>query len=324
MCFLAKNLNIQEGILQIKKLKPILLMLFIGLSGQLHCSAADAENPSVPVNPEYRQELGHVVTIKEDELPWELDTYARYMPYQGADAQSGKVAIVDSASELSYDAKLFGELPVEFAIGSRYIGIDNTTSVNLPSRLTQISFGAETILPFFFDKTYFAVGLAPSFYSDNWNINSSSFRIPQRYFFIYQANQKLAFICGVEVIPDFEDAVSPILGFIYKPNDRLAFNITPSKPEITYGLSDRLTLLLEADMSCDEFEVNKDNLKNVVLEYNEMHLGTGVKYQVNKNIQSSISGGFIFNRSIKYKDDDLGKVSLKNGLYTELRVNISI
>jgi len=61
-----------------------------------------------------------------------------------------------------------------------------------------------------------------------------------------------------------------------------------------------------------------------VLEYNEMHLGTGVKYQVNKNIQSSISGGFIFNRSIKYKDDDLGKVSLKNGLYTELRVNISI
>jgi len=62
----------------------------------------------------------------------------------------------------------------------------------------------------------------------------------------------------------------------------------------------------------------------VVLEYNEMHLGTGVKYQVNKYIQSSISAGYIFNRSIKYREDNLGKVSLKDGLYTELRVNISI
>jgi len=324
MCFLAKNLNLQEGILQIQRLKPVLLILFIGLFVQAHCLAADAQNPPGEVSPEYRQELGHVIAVKEDDSLWELDTYARYMPYRGANAQSGKVAITESASELSYDAKFFGELPVEFAIGSRYIGIGNTTSVKLPSRLTQISFGAETILPFFFDKTYFTVGLAPTFYTDNWDLNSSSFRLPQRYFLIYQANEKLVFICGVEVIPDFDDPVSPILGFIYQPNDRLTFNITPSKPEITYDLNDKLTLLLEADMSCDEFEVTRDNLKNVVLEYNEMHLGTGVKYQVSKYIQSSISAGYIFNRSIKYREDNLGKVSLKDGLYTELRVNISI
>jgi len=310
---------------RIKKFKLTLFILLIILFSQIYCLAADAaETVTVPADPGYRQELGHVVAIKQDDSPWELDSYVRYMPSRGAHAQSGRVAVTDSASELSYDMKVFGELPVELAIGSRYIGINNTTSVTLPAKLTQISFGAETTFPFFFDKTYFTVGLAPSFYSDNWSINPSSFRIPQRYFLIYQANQKLVFICGVGVFPDFDDVVEPILGFIYQPNDRLTFNITPSKPEITYDLNDKLTLLLEADMSSNEFEVDKDNLKNVVLEYNEMHLGTGFKYQVNKNIQSSVSGGYIFNRSIKYRDDDLGKLSIKDGLYTEFRVDISI
>lgn len=291
-------------------------MLFLVLSRPILCLAEDAQ-------PQYRQELGHVVTIKEDELAWELDTYSRYMPSTGAHSQEGGVAITDTASELSYDAK-FGELPVEFAIGSRYIGINNTTSVQLPAKLTQVSFGAETILPFFFDKTYFTVAVAPTFYTDNWGMSSSSFRIPQRYFFIYQASEKLVFIGGVEVIPDFDDAVCPIVGFIYQPNDRLTFNITPSQPEISYDLNDKLTLLLEGDMSCEEFEVTRGDLKNVILEYNEMHLGTGFRYQANKNIRSSASAGYVFDRSIKYRHEELGKVSIKGGLYTEFRVDISI
>ena len=310
--------------MQKQEFKPVLFVLFIVLFGQVYCLGADTETAAVLVNPEYRQELGRVIAIKEDELPYELDSYVRYMPSCSVDAKSGKVAVTDSASEFSYDLKVFGELPVELAIGSRYIGINNTTSVKLPAHLTQISFGVETILPFFFDKTYLTLGLAPSFYSDSWNFNSSTFRLPQRYFFIHQFDKKLTFICGVGVFPSFKDVVEPILGFIYKPDGRLTFNITPSKPEITYVFNDKLTLLLEADMSEDEFEVTKDNLKNTVLEYNEMHLGAGVKYQVNKYIQSSISGGYIFNRSIKYRDDDLGKVGIKNGLYTELRVDISI
>ncbi|MFA6130172.1 MAG: DUF6268 family outer membrane beta-barrel protein [Candidatus Omnitrophota bacterium] len=307
-----------------RKCKLALFALFIGLFLRPYWQEAYAEESAAPENADYHQKLGHVIEEKEKEPPYELDSYVRYMPSRGARSQQGKVAVTDSASEFSYDFKAFGKLPVELAIGSRYIGIHNTTGVKLPSRLTQLSVGAETTLPLFFDKTYFTIGLAPSFYTDNWNFNSSSFRIPQRYFFIYQPDKKWIFICGVGVFPDFENVVEPILGFIYKPDDRLTFNIVPSRPEITYAVNDKLTLLLEAEMSADEFEVGKDNLKNVVLEYNETHLGTGFKYQVNKYIQTSVSAGYIFNRSIKYRDENLGKVGIKNGLYTELRLDISV
>lgn len=302
----------------------ILFALFIGLFSQAHLYDVYAEESGAAVKSVYRQKLGQVIEVKKEELPCELDSYVRYMPSQQARAQSGKVAVTDSASEFSYDVKIFGKLPVELAVGSRYIGINNTTDIKFPARLTQLSVGAETVLPFFFNKTYFVLGFAPSFYSDNWNLNSSSFRIPQRYFLIYQPDQKWTFICGVGVYPDFKDVVIPILGFIYKPDSRLTFNIVPNKPEITYDLSDKLTLFFEGEISEDEFEVDKDNLKNVVLEYNEMHLGAGVKYRVNKYIQSSISAGCVFNRSIKYRHEELGKAGIKNGLYTELRLDISI
>ena len=39
---------------------------------------------------------------------------------------------------------------------------------------------------------------------------------------------------------------------------------------------------------------------------------------------SSLTAGSVFNRSIKYRDDSLGKVGIKNGLYTELRVDMVI
>ena len=279
---------------------------------------------SVSTAADYRQQLGKIVAVEEEFYHHDLDSYVRYMPSCGADAQSGKVALIESAAEYSYTMKVFDQLPIEFALGTKYIGITNSTAVKLPSVLTSTAFGAETTLPFFnFKKTYFTIGLAPRFNTDNWSISSSAFSLSQRYFFIYQANDKLTFIAGVSITPHENDPLMPILGFIYKPNDRLTFNIIPKQPEISYVLTKKFTLFGQADITMDEYKVTKDDLKNAVLEYNEIHAGAGLRYEVNKYIQSSISLGGIFNRSIKYQNN-FGKVKLDNGMYTEFRVEIAI
>ncbi len=54
----------------------------------------------------YRQVLEEVVVKEEEYFPQELDSYARYMPSRGAKAQSGKVGIIDSAAEYSYEIKV--------------------------------------------------------------------------------------------------------------------------------------------------------------------------------------------------------------------------
>lgn len=278
------------------------------------------------ISSKFRQELESVITEEKEaeEFNQVLDSYMRFMPSRGVDAMSGKIRIIDTDGEYSYDFKLLDKLPVEISLNQRYIGIENSTEIELPAHLVGLSTGIESTLPFLkFGKTHLRLGVYPAFYDDDWNFHSSSFRMPSRFLLIHKPNSLWTFILGVAVYPDFETKVWPILGFIYKPNDKLTFNIVPERPNIAYLLNDKLTIFTEGGGCYDEFEVTKDDLKNVVLQYKELHLGAGIKYRLNKFIKSSISSGWIFNRQLKYRDS-LGKVNIKDGVYSEFRVEIKI
>jgi hypothetical protein len=270
------------------------------------------------------QGVSFALDEREDCMEQVLDTYVRFMPAASAKASSGKVELIKAESEYSCEVKAFGKLPVKFSVGTEYIGIDDTLStLELPAHLNGLSTDIETTFPFFkYENMYMRVGVSPSFYADDWDFPSSSFRIPSRYFLIYRPNDMWTFIGGVAVFPDFEDEVLPIAGFIYRPNDKLTFNLVPKRPAITYMLNDRVSLFTEGSMALNsEFEVSRDNRKNEVLRYKESRLGAGVTYQPKSFIATSLSVGGVFDRSLRYKHDE-GKVSLKNGMYTEARVVI--
>ncbi len=282
-----------------------------------------AQSAEVVSIEDYRQEMGKAVVIQEEPYAQEWDTRVRFYPAARAKNQSGKVGLASVGSEYSYQLKAFGKIPVEFALGSKYITINNSSSVKLPTQLTTVSFGAEATFPFFnFDKTYFTIGLAPSFYTDNWNFRSESFHLNQRYFMIYQPNEKLTFVLGAQYEPGFKPSVSPIAGVIYRPNDKLTFNILPDNPEISYALNKKWTVFAEGAWIGEEYKVTQDNMKNLVLNYNEIRAGAGVRCAINKYIESSFSVGGVFDRSLEYRQDSFGKVAIQNGLYTEFRLDI--
>jgi len=277
--------------------------------------AQDRQQP-VKLNAETQEQA-------EDKPSHQVDSYVRFIPSRCVDAMSGKVEIIESGAEYSYEFRAFDKLPIKFSLDNNYISIENTLdSVELPAHLVGLTTDIETTLPFFhFNKTYLRIGISPSFYADDWDFPSSSFRIPQRYFLVYQPDSKWTFLYGLAVYPDFENEVLPILGFIYKPNDKLVFNIIPKRPNITYSFNDRISLFAEGGSAFDEFEVTRDNTENVALRYRETRLGGGIKFRFNQYIRSSISAGGIFNRCLKYRDGQ-GKVNIKDGLYTELRIEI--
>jgi len=255
----------------------------------------------------------------------ELDSYIRYMPGRSVEAMPGKIGIIESGSECSHEYKLFSKLPVKFSLATDYISIENTTAVELPAHLFGLTSDVETTLPFFdFNKTYLRLGLSPSFYADGWDFPASSFRIPARSFLIYLPDQQWTFLAGIAVYPDFERKLLPILGFIYKPNERLTFSITPRRPNISYSLDRQFTLFAEGgDSPNSEFEVDKDGAKNVVLSYKETRLGAGIKFSPRDSLRASLSAGGVFNRSLKYRDS-LGKVNVRGGFYTEFRLELKL
>jgi len=277
---------------------------------------------------QYRQKLKETVSAPiapEENYTFEFDSFGRYMPTVDAKNQSGKVGVVDSASEFNYLFKLFGKIPTQAGVIAEYISINNSTDLLLPSKLTGVSIGMESTVPFFnLNKTFLRFGIAPSFYGDSWNIRTSNFRIPMRFFLIHTPNEKLVLIGGVAVRPNFREVVLPILGFIYMPNERWVFNIVPDRPNITYNINKKWSVFLEGDQTGGEYKVNLEDRKDQVMEYNENHAGLGTSYEFNKYLQVSLSGGYMFNRTIRYRHKDLGKVALENGAYTELRVEVTI
>lgn len=278
--------------------------------------------------PTYRQKLGAVITTEkpEEEFAHEIDSYVRYMPSGGLKDQPGKIGVIESATEYSYQFKAWGKLPIELALGYGYININKKEDVplSLPNQLTTLATGVQVTLPFFkLDKTYIRFRVEPSFLSDDWNTASSSFRIPSMCYGIYQPNEKWTFIAGVAVFPSNESAVSPIAGFIYQPNDKLTFNIIPSRPTISYDITEKFNVFAEGGMMGDEFRVSKDEFPGKTLIYNNLRAGGGLKYSINKYIDASFSAGYVFNRYLKYRDS-LGKVNLKNDLYTEFRIEAGI
>ncbi|MFA5355806.1 MAG: hypothetical protein WC301_00135 [Candidatus Omnitrophota bacterium] len=259
------------------------------------------------------------------DITCDMEVGARYEPSRGAKAQAGDVEIVKTEATFNYNLKAFGKLPVKLYLYNKYTGIDNTvTDVRLPSRLIELATGIETTLPFFdFDKTYFRIGLEPSFYSDSWEFTSSNFRIPSRFYAIYMPDPKWVFLCGLAVFPDTQTPFFPVLGFIYKPNDRLTFHIAPKRPNITYKLTDKISVFTEGSFSLNnEYEVKYDDTRTAVLRYYESYFGGGVGYKFNKYIQATLSVGGNFRRRLTY-NDSLGKINIKDGLYTQLRVTIT-
>ncbi len=260
---------------------------------------------------------------ERDDLKNQIDSYVRIIPARSVKGTSGDIKILESEAEYSHTLEFLKKLPVKFSIGSKFISIDKTIVTTLPAHLTGVSFDAEVTLPFLnINKMYLGIGVTPSFYGDKWEFASTDFRIPSRCFAIYQPNEKWTWVGGVVILPRYEDQVLPILGVIFKPDDRLNFNIISNGPEVSYSFNNRITLFLKGDFSGDEFLVNRDNSKNVVLRYAQTSIGGGIKLKINKFIRCSFSLGDAFNSTLRYRDNN-DKVGIKNGLYNEFRMEAS-
>jgi len=269
----------------------------------------------------YPERLEEEVT--DEPVTLSFDYYLLYMPTTPFVAQPGRMRIVDQAMELGMEMEA-GRLPVELTLETRYINLNNKESMNvdLPAKLTEMVYGVQTTLPVA-DNTYMRFDLKPTYASHNWNHQRSTFRMPIHSFLIHQPSERLIFVAGVAVTPGYEDPVWPIVGMIYKPTDRIAFNLVPSRPNVVYSLSDRLDLFLEGNINNTEYRVTKDGYKGAILRYSETHVGGGVKFNLSKSLTASFSSGYMMNRYLKYRDS-LGKVNLKNNAYSELRFEMGI
>ncbi len=248
---------------------------------------------------------------------------SRYISESDVDKQDGDLAVSETKFFFEHEFKLDNGMPVTISFMDKHTGINNDTAVFLPEQLEGRSLGLGTKFPAPFtqsDNYFIGVDVFPSMYTDRWDESSwSAFRMPFRTYLIYKRDENFIVIGGLSFRPNFDTTVLPIIGFIYKPNDRLAFNIASDNPNIAYQLSDKTKALLEADIVNDEYEVIRNGELGRVLLYRELSTGVGLEHHFTDAITGLVSVGGVFSRSIRYEDDQ-GKIEPDAGMYVKARL----
>ena len=247
---------------------------------------------------------------------------SRYITPSDVHASSGDVAINESEFKYEYEFKAFGELPINFSLDVKHTGIDDEVVTELPTRLEHrgLGLGAKFPIPFVDAENYYmGFDIFPSFNTDDGDLNSSAFRIPFRTYLIYKPREEFILVAGISVRPEYDTTVLPVLGLIYKLNDRLSFNLASDDPNIDYKLTSKTSVFIEFGYANDEYEVTKGGQRGIVLKYQELSSGVGVRRQLNEHIKATVSVGGVFNRRLEY-EEDTGKVVPEPAIYTEAKI----
>ena len=247
---------------------------------------------------------------------------SRYIFNSDPSAGSGHLSVNESRFDFSKDFKI-RELPLTVGFTYRETGINENLDANLPSRLVAEEFqlGTRFPLPFMDSEHYFVgVDIFPSMYTDSGDFTSSAFRIPFRTYLIYKKDENFILVLGVKIRPEFDSVAIPVIGLIYKPNDRLTFNLASSDPSITYKIDDKLTALVELNENIDEYEVTRNGQEGVVFKFNESSVGGGFKYAFTKNIEAQWTTGGVFGRYMEYRDK-VDKTVPDAGIYTSFKLS---
>jgi hypothetical protein len=295
------------------KRRYLRLALFAAITLSAAASYADVERVDQP--------LDAAIAPAEESLANEADAYILYMPYSSVENMEGKIGICESGFEYDRDTRLFGKLPVYFALNYDYMNIDKTVPIPLPVCLMNLGLDIETRLPLLNLKGFYVgIGITPSFSCDSETFGADSFLIPTRVYLIYKISDRLILAGGAVFFTDFENNTAPIGGIIYKPNDRLAFNLISDDPNITYKLNDKFEIRAEGGYSLfNQFKVHRQSDNNVLLEYSDMRIGGGVNFKPFSHFTASVSAGGDFVRRFEYPDAG-GKMDIDKGMYVQGKI----
>jgi hypothetical protein len=253
---------------------------------------------------------------------WILETGAQYSPVADVQVQPGSVSLTETFSRVGYETQMHGRLPFSVSFSASHVDIyqeEEVSQVRLPSHLEaqEIDLTGTMYMPFVDrEDVYLRIGLTPAFYTDG-EFDSGAFRVSSKIFGIYRPDNRWTWVAGLVARPDFDPVVVPVIGFIFRPDDRWEVNFASLSPGISYRLSDRVTVFSEFRVVSAEYEV--ENQGGRILRYRGWNAGGGVRYSVADSLRAQVSLGGCFNRRFKYADGD-GKVVLDDGLYADIRL----
>lgn len=152
--------------------------------------------------------------------------------------------------------------------------------------------------------------VTPFIASDFVDISSDDLGIGGAVGFRYapHGDDRLFFIVGISASSNSYTPISPVGGVHWEPNDLFTVNLIFPKPEFDLHLTSQITLFANAELYGGSFRVGKNvgtnigepRYNNAMLDYQEVRVGGGLRFQLLKNLSLEAEGGSTVYRRFNY------------------------
>ena len=258
-----------------------------------------------------------------EENPFSIVNKASYTFKSDVNDQPGTFQESLWSIRLGYHHIMANGMPLDIKIGGNHYFFKETTSVDIPEKAKARGawISSRFPIPSMDQRFLFGLELNPVFQNAKGaKFDTDAFRFNFSPTFIFKRDKDFEFVIGAKIRPRYDKVVLPIIGFNYQATDKLSFNLVSDEPSIDYKITDKTKLFWGFNYLLDEFEVTAGSLDGSILEVQNFTTGAGIEHQFNNHFVIRSEVGGVFDRIIKYQDDN-GKLVPKPGVYFKLSLD---
>jgi hypothetical protein len=158
--------------------------------------------------------------------------------------------------------------------------------------------------------------IMPGIYWDMENMDSDMFSVPFSLMFIKAWNSQISGYLGLQVRPDFEREIIPLIGLACAPTDEWRFDIGIPHTRLSYFANPDITLFLDLIWQNTSYLVTEGRDRWLTLE--DIRSSAGGIWRVVDELHLGIEGGYVFERSIKFEKSS--KIDISNSLFGSISI----
>jgi hypothetical protein len=226
----------------------------------------------------------------------------------GGFVQSGSVENYGDVSLIEVDAHwafmhfwdvLFGDADIALRLNSTFFS--DSTDIDLPSQLMRVAFDAGWTGRFG-DGISLQAKIFPGIYSDFREFGADALYIPFSMAVIKSFDSKRSGILGVEIRPNFEQQIMPLIGLAWMINERTRLDARLPESRFVYYLGRGWSTHVGFRWWNMTYGIHENELDADQVTVEDFRLFLGTTFRLSDNIRFSGEIGQAFGRSIEYSD----------------------
>ncbi len=246
-----------------------------------------------------------------DEVDVKVHSTNRFFPESNIDNDVNDITVFESRLDVEFDINPNSDISWDLDFINKHVFLDaNSASVDLPAMLVGrgMRVGTKFPIPYLNDPDYrLGIATVPSYYTDSWedsfdDFETGAFRWFSEAWIDYRGAGPLTWKIGAIVRPEHDNVVLPLLDINYAFNDNWSMRITSDDLGLVYSPDDKWEFFTEFRYVLDEYEIASGSLDGRILRQQQNTAGLGVQYNFNEASYAKASGGWSFNRSLRFRD----------------------